>query len=126
MIRKLLNRQVDRFEAIHRVVMDGVARDWVDIWIQVECEGSGTSVARFVKSGKIPQPTYVGIAFPDFAPFIALNRDSNPRWTTMTLLYTRNNNGATHFKAEAGYEPVPIENEYERRLAWKAKYLTPG
>jgi len=123
MIRKLLNKQVDRFEAAHRVAMRGVPHDWRDIWLQVECEGSGTSVARFVSTTSNAKPTFLEVPFSDFAPFVALNRESDPQWTAMTLLYHRGHDDAVGFKAEVGYEPVPVENEYERRQAWKAKYL---
>ena len=40
-------------------------------------------------------------------------------WTNLTFTLERGGK----FDVEFGYEPVPIEGEYERRLAWIAKHL---
>jgi len=70
-----------------------------------------------------PKTTYFGIPAADFAYFNALNRESLPPWTTMTIVYDRRADGTPHFNAEAGYEPIPLEEEYERRVAWETKIL---
>jgi len=123
MIHKLFNKKIDRLEDVNRAVMRGVPRDWRAVWVQVECDGSSTSVGRFVSTDSMPQPTYFEVPTFDFARFTALNGESDPPWTTMTIMYERYGGGAPRFKAEAGYEPVPIDYAYERRKAWKAKYL---
>ncbi len=41
----------------------------------------------------------------------------------MTIVYDRRADGTPHFNAEAGYEPIPLEEEYERRVAWETKIL---
>ena len=123
MIRKLLNKQVDRFEDVHRAALRGVPADWRDVWLHVECEGSRTSVARFIPSDSRPKNAYLDIPTSDFGCFTALNEATDPRWTAMTLVYHHGDGDTTNFKAEASYDPVPVEDQYKRRLAWKAKYL---
>jgi len=41
----------------------------------------------------------------------------------MTIVYDRRADGTPYFNAEAGYEPITLEVEYERRVAWEARFL---
>jgi len=98
MIHKLFNKQIDRLEDVNRTVMRGLPRDWRAVWVQVECDGSSTSVGRFVSTDSVPQPIYFEVPTADFARFTALNGESDPAWTTMTITYERDGAGLRDLK----------------------------
>ncbi len=78
--------------------MRGVPRDWRAVWVQVECDGSSTSVGRFISTDSVPQPIYFEVRTADFARFTALNGESDPAWTMMTITYERDGGGAPRLK----------------------------
>jgi hypothetical protein len=47
-------------------------------------------------------------------------------WTTATMTAQREDGVTATFRLDYGYDPVPIEEEMDRRRQWKATYLPAG
>ena len=97
--------------------------DWQTAWVQVEMEEKSWSVDCFysVVDSSV-EPCYTELPNSVNTAFRRLRQvaSTTGEWTTATFILKRD--GA--FTIEYGYDPVPIEQIYERRLAWKQKYLS--
>jgi hypothetical protein len=97
---------------------------WEKAWLQVEIIPESTAVGAYYIGGTTKTPAGVKMPRTLFRIFEQLHRlakqyDSNNVWTNLTFTLDRSGK----FDVEYGYDPVPIEGEYERRLAWMAKHL---
>ena len=118
---------LDAYPAIYQEVATELSRvlpaGWQTAWVQVEMEDGNGSIACFAAVPGAPKPMHVKLpvrVFDLFAKMREIARGSDPAgaWTNATFVLK--NAGA--FTVDYGYEPVPIEDQYARRIAWKKKY----
>ena len=119
---------VDKITKLYRhagkLIAKIAPKDWQTAWTLVEMEDITGSVICFYRSiddaiqpplGQLPLDLYN-----DFRNIWRVTRQANPpnMWSSVTFILQRNGT----FTIEYGYEPVPIEDEFERLEAWKQKY----
>ena len=111
------------FTAIGNEVASALPPGWEKVWLQVEIIPESTAIGAFFIGGTTTRPTYIKMPRRLFRMFEQLHglgtQGSKSVWTNLTFTLERGGK----FDVEFGYEPVPIEGEYERRLAWIAKHL---
>ncbi len=98
--------------------------DWQTAWVLVEMEeGTGSLICYYRSEDGSIKPLMSGVSLDAYSAFRRVRHEmsqasTTPQWSSATYILQRN--GA--FSIEYGYEPVPIEDEEERRQAWKQKY----
>jgi hypothetical protein len=98
---------------------------WETAWVQVEADDQSASmgVNGFCVTQTDTKPQYVRIPHSIFKIFEDMRKvtkeSGHPPFTTVTFILHSDGK----FNGEYGYDPVPIEGEYERRLAWEKKWL---
>jgi hypothetical protein len=119
----LLDRYAELYEEIARELQRALPEGWTKTWAWSEMSANDGSVVVYY----LDAAGTVGWIQPPLAlydRFRELNnaaRRTNPAlvWTSAT--FTLDAHGA--FDVDFGYDPIPIEEEADRRAAWKIKYL---
>ena len=95
--------------------------DWQTAWVLVEMEqGTGSLICYYRSEDGSIKPLMSGVSLDAYSAFRRIRHEMHqtPQWSSATYILQRNG----VFTIEYGYAPVPIENEEERRQAWKQKY----
>jgi hypothetical protein len=119
----LLERYAALYEEIASELQHALEPGWTKTWAWSEMSERDGSVVVYYLDGAqtirwITPPLTLYERFRQLNN-AARNADPNAVWTSVT--FTLDANGA--FEVDFGYDPIPIENEAERRTAWKARYL---
>ena len=118
---------LDAYPAIYQEVATELDRalpaGWQSAWVQVEMEDGNGSIACFAKVPTGPKAMHVKLPVRVFDLFakmreIARTAADAGAWTNATFMLLHDGT----FKVDYGYEPMPIEEQYDRRIAWKKKY----
>jgi len=111
------------YKRIARELRRALPRGWAKTWAWSEMsERDGSVVVYYVDAAQ-----KVGWIMPPLAlydRFRELNnaaRRADPRFVWTSATFALDADGG--FVVDYGYEPIPIEDEDERRIAWKEKYL---
>jgi hypothetical protein len=101
---------------------------WQKAWVQAEIDSDNGMVACYYTTAGEATPEQLDelpfTVYKDFRDLQDAARRFDPKhvWTTAT--FTLQHDGT--FKIDLGYEPIPIEAQYERRLDWEKKHLPPS
>ena len=116
----VLERHSAELQRIGDAVVRALPKGWERAWLQVEAEPSAVSVACFYTGAGASKPTHAALPDKISMLFHDLHRAAGAdAWSQLTFAVDRSGK----FNADFGYEPVPTEGMYERRLAWKDKVL---
>jgi len=119
----LLERYAEFYEKIARELRRALPSGWTKTWAWSEMsERDGSVVVYYLDAARTV--CWITPPLKLYERFRQLNnaaRRTNPAlvWTSCT--FALDAEGA--FDVDFGYDPIPIEEEDERRAAWKMKYL---
>ena len=118
-----LEQIAESYRHISDEITHALPADWQRAWVQVEHDDYSCSVACFYSGLDTSiEPSYIVMPHSVFSAFGRLRQicreTTNATWSMATFILEREK-----FRIEYGYDPVPIEEEFERRRAWKKKYL---
>lgn len=106
-------------------VAAALPRDWQKAWVQAEMDVDNGMVACYYTTPAQPSPEQMDdpplAVYKDFRALQDAARRLDPAnvWTTATFVLGSDGK----FTIDLGYEPIPIEAQYERRLEWEKKYF---
>ncbi|MGP6159322.1 MAG: immunity protein YezG family protein [Vulcanimicrobiaceae bacterium] len=109
-------------------VAAALPQGWHKAWVQAEMDTDNGMVACYYATAAQPKPQQLDdmplSIYKDFRALQDAARRFEPAnvWTTATFILGSDRK----FKVELGYEPIPIEDQYERRIEWENKYFADG
>ncbi len=123
------NRMSKHLAIFYRQIRTAISKtlpdDWQRVWVLVEMEvDTGSLVCYYRGEDGSIKPLMSGVSLEVYSAFRRVRQEMSqastpPLWSSLTYILQRNGT----FSIDYGYDPVPIEDEEERRHMWEQKYL---
>jgi hypothetical protein len=115
----MLEEYAESYQRIADALKPGLPKGWTEVFVLAEMRTSEGMVSGFART-KAPEPEWFEVPMPAYDAFRAMYvvvRDSgDPKalWTSATLHLKRDGT----FQVDYAYDPVPVEDQFDRIAAW--------